>query len=150
MVAMLLQAEGKAAEAKARYEQILRIDSRAIVAANNLAFMNAESGTDLDLALQLARAASAARPDEPEINDTLGWVYYKRDLAVLATGPLQKSVESVPGNPTYRYHLGMSYVKTGDTAKAREMLQEALKLDPDFPGAADAKNTLRTLAGAAR
>jgi tetratricopeptide (TPR) repeat protein len=150
MVAMLLQAEGKAAEAKARYEQILRIDSRAIVAANNLAFMNAESGTDLDLALQLARAASAAKPDEPEINDTLGWVYYKRDLAVLATGPLQKSVESVPGNPTYRYHLGMSYVKTGDTAKAREMLQEALKLDPDFPGAADAKNTLRTLAGAAR
>jgi Tfp pilus assembly protein PilF len=44
----------------------------------------------------------------------------------------------------------MSYVKTGDTAKAREMLQEALKLDPDFPGAADAKNTLRALAGAAR
>ncbi|MEO7271633.1 MAG: tetratricopeptide repeat protein, partial [Vicinamibacterales bacterium] len=88
MVAMLLQAENKPVEAKARYEKILQIDPRATMAANNLAYMNAEAGTDLDMALQLARTAVSTAPEEPDVNDTLGWVYYKRDMANLAIAPL--------------------------------------------------------------
>jgi tetratricopeptide (TPR) repeat protein len=142
MVAMLLQAQNRNTEAKARYEKILQIDPRSAVAANNLAYMNAEAGTSLDMALQLAQSAKAAYPDEPDINDTLGWVYYKKDLATLAIDPLRQSVERVPTNATYRFHLGMAYLKTGDKEKAREMLQQALKLDPRFDGAADARRAL--------
>jgi Tfp pilus assembly protein PilF len=147
MVAMLLQAENKPDEAKARYEKILTIDSRAPVAANNLAYMHAEAGSDLDVALQLARTAVAALPEEPDVNDTLGWVYFKHNMATLAVPPLRKSVERVPNNPTYRYHLGMVYSKTGEPQKAREMLQAALKLNPNFPGADDARRTLDSLGG---
>jgi tetratricopeptide (TPR) repeat protein len=150
MVAMLLQAENKPAEAKARYEKILQIDSRAVVAANNLAYMHAEAGTELDIALQLARTASSSMPNEPDFNDTLGWVYYKRDMATLAVPPLKKSVDRVPNNATYRYHLGMAYLKTGEPQKARDMLQQALKLDPKLPGAADIRRALDGLGGSAR
>jgi len=142
MVAMLYQAENKNAEAKARYEKILQIDPRSVVAANNLAYMHAEEGTSLDIALQLAQTAKAAAPDEPDINDTLGWVYYKKDMATQAIDPLRQSVNRVPANPIYCYHLGMAYLKAGDKEKAREMLQQALKLDPRFPGADDAKRAL--------
>ena len=142
MVGMILQVQNRPDEAKARYEKILQIDPRSAVAANNLAYMNAEAGTSLDMALQLAQSAKASYPDEPDINDTLGWVYYKKDMASLAIDPLRQSVERVPTNATYRFHLGMAYLKTGDKDKAREMLQQALKLDPRFGGAAEAKRTL--------
>ena len=150
MVAMLLQAENKQPEAQARYEKILQIDSHATVAANNLAYMHAEAGTDLDIALQLAQTAISAMPEDPDFNDTLGWVYYKRNMASLAIGPLRKSADRVPKNPTYRYHLGMAYMKTGEPQKAREMLQDALRLNPSFPEAADARRALDGLGAGTR
>jgi tetratricopeptide (TPR) repeat protein len=145
MVAMLLQVQNRPAEAQARYERILQIDSRSVVAANNLAYMKAESGTDLNQALQLAQTAKSVKPDDPDVNDTLGWIYYKKDLAALAVEPLRLSVEKGPSNAIYRYHLGLVYLKTGDKTKAREMLEQALKLDPKFEGAAEAKRALDTL-----
>jgi tetratricopeptide (TPR) repeat protein len=44
----------------------------------------------------------------------------------------------------------MAYAKTGDKQKAREMLQEALKLNPNFANAADAKSALEGLDGGTR
>jgi tetratricopeptide (TPR) repeat protein len=147
MVAMLLQAENKPDEARARYEKILALEPKAVMAANNLAYMDAEAGTNLDVALDRARTAVSVAPDEPDVNDTLGWVYYKRNMAALAIGPLKKSVDRVPTNATYRYHLGLAYSKTGEPQKAREMLAEALKLEPNSPTAAEARRVLDSLNG---
>ena len=80
----------------------------------------------------------------PQVNDTLGWIYYKKDLAALAIHPLQLSVDKAPKNPTYRYHLGLAYAKVGNTVKAREAFDEVLKQKPDFREAEDARRTLRT------
>jgi hypothetical protein len=44
----------------------------------------AERGGNLELALQHAQAAKSQQPEDAAINDTLGWVYYKRDLPLLA------------------------------------------------------------------
>ena len=55
------------------------------------------------------------------------------------------AAEKVPGNPTFQYHLGLAYAQTGDKAAAREALGRALKLKPDFEGAEDARQVLRTL-----
>ncbi len=73
MIGMILQAQGKGAEAQKRYEQIVTMDSRAAVASNNLAWMYAEADINLDQALTLAQAAKAQLPDQPEVNDTLGY-----------------------------------------------------------------------------
>jgi Tfp pilus assembly protein PilF len=41
-----------------------------------------------------------------------------------------------------RYHLGMAYFKNGDKGNAKAELRKALELNPKFPGAEEAKNTL--------
>jgi putative PEP-CTERM system TPR-repeat lipoprotein len=145
MIGMILQAQGKGAEAQKRYEQIVSMDSRAAVASNNLAWMYAEADINLDQALTLAQAAKAQLPDQPEVNDTLGYVYLKKNLATLAVPPLRLSVEKDPKNPIYHYRLGVAYSKTGDKDGARKELQEALKLNSAFPGADDAKQILASL-----
>ena len=137
----------KMPEAKAKYEKVIALDSRAPVAANNLAWIYAETGGNLDIALQLAQTAKGQLPERPEVNDTLGWLYYKKGLSTLAVPPLKESVKSDPKNPIYQYHLGLAYAKNGDTANARQALTQALALKADFEGAADAKRVLASLAG---
>jgi hypothetical protein len=52
---------------------------------------------------------------------------------------------AVPANPVYQYHLGLAYSRTEDPTRAREFLEAALRLKPDFAGAADARTILSTL-----
>jgi len=145
LIGIIDQLQNKTADARASYEKVISLDSRAAVAANNLAWIYAEEGGNLDIALQLAQTAKGQMPERPEVNDTLGWVYYKKGLAALAVPPLRESVEGDPKNPAYHYHLGLAYAKAGDNAKARAALQQALTLKPDFEGAADAKQLLASL-----
>ncbi len=142
MVAMIRELQGQIPAAKKGYEAVLAIDPRAPVAANNLAWIYAEEGQNLNAALQLAQTAKQLLPDRPEVEDTLGWVYYKNNLAPLAISLFRACVEKDPSNPLYHYHLGLAYLKTGDKAKARQSLERALKLKPDFRGADDAKKAL--------
>lgn len=79
------------------------------------------------------------------MDDTLGWVYYKRDMANLAIQPLEQSVRKDPGNAIYHYHLGLAYLKTGDKDKARGALRQALNLQANFDGAAEARRALSSL-----
>jgi tetratricopeptide (TPR) repeat protein len=147
LVAMLLQAQGKTSEARQRYERVLQTDPRAAVAANNLAWLYAEQGERLDTALQLAQAAKAQLPGRAEVDDTLGWVYLKKDLATLAVRSFQESIEKDPKNPSFHYHLGLAYEKTGDPERARQALEQALALNPNFNGADHARKTLQSLKG---
>jgi tetratricopeptide (TPR) repeat protein len=145
MAGMILQVQNRMPEAQKRYERALEINPNAVVAANNLAWFYAENGGNLDLALQLAQAAKAQITDQPDINDTLGWVYMKKDLAALAIPPFRISVEKAPNNPSYHYHLGLAYAKTGNVEGARKSLETAIKLKPDFEGADDARRVLASL-----
>ena len=52
----------------------------------------------------------------------------------MAVGPIQDSLRKRPDVPEVLYHLGMTYAKLGDKAKARETLERALKLEPKVGG----------------
>jgi tetratricopeptide (TPR) repeat protein len=146
IVGMIYEIQANKAEARKWYEKALAIDANAAVAANNLAWLTAEEqGGNLDIALKLAQTAKSRLPDRPEVDDTLGWVYYKKDLATLAISSFQASIQKDAKNPLYHYHLGMAYMKNGDKDKARESLKQALSLNPKFEGAADAQKSLGTL-----
>ncbi len=145
MIGMIHEMQGQKAEARRQYEHVVQLDANAGVASNNLAWMYVEDGGNLDVALQLAQAAKSRLPNRPEVSDTLGWVYYKKDLATLAVSPLREAVEKDPTNPMYQYHLGLAYAKTGDKRKAREALERALAIKADFAGADDARKLLQTL-----
>jgi tetratricopeptide (TPR) repeat protein len=145
LAGLVLQAQGKDEEARTRYERLVEANPHAAVAANNLAWMYASRDEQLDRALQLAQAAKAELPDHPEVNDTLGFVYLKKQLPSLAIPPLRLAIEKDPKNPAFHYHLGLAYSQTGDKAAARQALEQALRLKPDFAGSEDARKVLRTL-----
>jgi Flp pilus assembly protein TadD len=144
-VGVLMQLQNRLSEARAAYERALAIDANAAVAANNLAWLHVTTGGSLDVALHLALTAKVRLPDVPGVNDTLGFIYYKKGLHNFALPPLQAAVAGDARDASYRYHLGLAYAGLGDKARAREALQHALKLDPAFEGAADARATLARL-----
>jgi Flp pilus assembly protein TadD len=145
MSGVILQAQGNTELARQRFERAVAVDSQAAVAANNLAWIYAEEGKNLEQAVRLAVAASQALPEAPEVLDTLGWVYYKNNLPALAVPPLVRAVEKSPENPKYNYHLGLAYEKAGDVTRSRQLLTKALSLKADFSGADDAKRALARL-----
>jgi tetratricopeptide (TPR) repeat protein len=147
LIGMLLESQGKTAEAEKRYEQALSIDARAAVAANNLAWIYAESDRNLDRALELAQNASRQHPNDPQIADTLGWVYVKKDLAPVGLPHLMKADSK---SAVVQYHRGMAYLQTGDEDGARRSLKTALSLQPTFAGADKARSALAKLEVAAK
>ena len=147
MLGILAQAAGDTATAQKHYEHVLTIDPAAPIAANNLAWLYADQGVNLETALQLAQKATTALPNSAEIQDTLGWVYYKRQTSDRAVETLRNTVKLAPRNPTYHYHLGLAYVQDGDVANARNAFARALSLDGTFAEAADARRLLGDLQG---
>jgi tetratricopeptide (TPR) repeat protein len=142
---MILQSQGKLADARDRFARALEIDPEAPVAANNLAWLYADTGENIDQALELAMRAKAKLPDVPQVNDTIGWVHLKKNLASLSIPYFEQSIEKDANNPTYHYHLGLAHAQAGDSAKARQSLSRALALKPDFPEAGEAKRVLATV-----
>jgi tetratricopeptide (TPR) repeat protein len=145
MLGILAQTQGDDATAQKHYEQVVSIDPAAPVAANNLAWMYADRGTNLETALQLAQKATEAMPNVAEVHDTLGWVYYKRQTSDRAVEALRNTVKLAPRNAIYHYHLGLAYAQDGNVAGARESLERALTLDKSFANAADARRVLDEL-----
>ncbi|HUK35187.1 MAG TPA: tetratricopeptide repeat protein [Vicinamibacterales bacterium] len=148
MVGTILTMQGKPAEARKQFEQALALDPHAAVAANNLALNYAQdTDANLDVALQLAQTAKAGLPKSWEVDDTLGFIYYKKGLLPLAISTLQQGIGQHPTDATMHYHLGLAYLKSGKQIEARQSLQEALKLNPQFEAANDAKRVLATIKG---
>jgi tetratricopeptide (TPR) repeat protein len=148
LAGMILDGQGKTAEARERYERALQLDPEAPVAANNLAWLHAHSGGSIDLALQLARTAYGKLQTVPEVVHTLGVIYFKKNLHPEAIRTLKAAVELDPSNALYHYHLGLACDKAGDRAGASEHLRRALALNPNFDGAVEAKALLTSLMGA--
>jgi tetratricopeptide (TPR) repeat protein len=142
---MLLESMGRKADAQKRYERALQIDPTSPVAANNLAWMYAESGGNLDVALQLARTAHSKLPNSPEIGDTLGYIYYKKSLYPQAIQILKETVSKEPTKHSAHFRLGMAMAKSGDKTGATLHLKQALALNSTFEGAREASETLRSL-----
>ena len=147
MLGMLHEMRGKSAEAEKQYERVLALDGDAAVAANNLAYIYADSNRNLDVALQLAQTAQRRLPGEPNAIDTLGWVYYRKGMTSAAIRELETAVKTNPKDPLLRYHLGMAYNQAGELDKARTTLKDALAMGDRFSGADEARKTLAALGG---
>src|SRR5215831_8356154 len=146
MMGLLSEAERNTPKAIEWYSKAVQTDWRAAaVAENNLAWIYAKQGSNLDVAVQLAESATAALPTQPEFYDTLGWVYYKKQVSTLAIRALRRAVDLDGNNPVHQYHLGMAYAAEGQDKDARKTLQRALQLGKDFEGADEARRVVSTL-----
>jgi len=142
LLAQMYERRADSNQAITHYKKALELDPVNIIAKNNLAWIYAENGGNIDVALRLAQEAEEARPDDPSISDTLAWIYVKKQSYENAIKLLQSSVTKDPKKAVYRYHLGMAYYQAGRKPEAKGALEEALRLEPNFPNAAEAKQIL--------
>ena len=129
-LAMTLESMGDRPAAKPYYETVLKSEPDNPIALNNLAYMMAEDGRDLDQALTYAQRAKQKASNSDEISDTLGWIYIKKNLSDNAIDIFKGLVVKQPKNSTFHYHLAMALYQKGDKAKAKQSLQTALSLKP--------------------
>lgn len=128
--ALMLEATGQSALSKPVYEEVLKLQPDNAVALNNLAYLLAESGQDLDHALTLAQRAKQRMPNDPNVSDTLGWIYIKKNLSEQAIQIYRDLVQKNPNHVTWRYHLAMALYQKGDKLAARRELETCLRNKP--------------------
>ena len=124
---------------------MLELSPKHPLAANNLASNLSDTGGNLDEALKFAQIAREAAPEDPNVGDTLGWIYYKKGLVDTAYPLISDAARKLKNNAVIRYHHGMVLAKKGKKKEAAAELNAALALDPKFPGADEAKKTLEGL-----
>ena len=129
-LAVLLEAAGEMEQARAAYEDVLKIDPENTQALNNLAYMKADEGVDLDRALGLAQRALQRAPNDPNISDTLGLIYIRKKLTGPAVEILRDLVARAPANPAFHLHLAMALFDAGDKLRAKRELEVARKYKP--------------------
>jgi Tfp pilus assembly protein PilF len=56
-------------------------------------------------------------------------------------------VKATPSNQAYRYHLGLTYQKLNDPARAKAELEKVISLNPASPVADQARHALSQLSG---
>ncbi|MEQ1945655.1 MAG: tetratricopeptide repeat protein [Bryobacteraceae bacterium] len=127
---LLMDGTGRREQAKPIYEQLLKIQPDHPIALNNLAYIKAEEGSDLDEALTMAQRARQKMPESTSIQDTLGWIYIKKNLSDDAVRVFRDLVKQDPTNPSFRYHYGMALLQKGDKPSARQELEAAIRNKP--------------------
>ncbi|MBU2628509.1 MAG: tetratricopeptide repeat protein, partial [Proteobacteria bacterium] len=145
LIGTLYEKQHKLDLAEEHYKKALDINPDYIPAVNNLAFLYAEQNKELNKALDLARQAKERVGKLPAIMDTLGWVYYKKEIYDSAATEFEACIEKEPENPVFQYHLGLAYNKLGKYNKAETALKKALELQKDFTGSEEAKKVLDQL-----
>ena len=111
---------------QARYQEALKINPRFAPAANNLAWLMIERGGNSDVALGYAQTAREVAPTNPNIADTLGWIYYQKKVYLKAVSLLKEAAEQLPENPVVVYHYGMALYKNENKPEARKALEKSL------------------------
>ncbi|HEY7368800.1 MAG TPA: tetratricopeptide repeat protein [Thermoanaerobaculia bacterium] len=124
-----LRADGKAPDAARLVRELLETHSSKTVQAvgyYELATSLADSGEDLDTALDYAGKALSVAPDElkPYPLAALGWVHYKRREFDRAIDCLRRSSERAAA-PVTLHHLGMAYLAAGRPEEAKAAFARA-------------------------
>ena len=127
---LLAGVEPNPTDAMAHYRKVIEIDERNVAALNNLAYMMALA--DPDGALKYGQQAMELAPDSAMVQDTLGWIYYRKGVYETAVQYLQSAVTKEP-TPRRQFHLALSYIKHGDKVRGRDLMQSALAKDPNLP-----------------
>jgi tetratricopeptide (TPR) repeat protein len=127
MLASVDKLSGRKADAIAGYRLVLDTDKSNLFALNNLAYALATDKPDE--ALKLAQQAVEIAPDNPTVQDTLGWIYFRKGLYSPALDYLVAAFGKQP-TPTRQFHLAMCYLKSGNRDEGQKNMLAALEKDP--------------------
>jgi tetratricopeptide (TPR) repeat protein len=131
--ATVLESGGRTRDSVAELERALKARPDDVQLLNALGFTLADHKQRLPHAEQLIRSALAVSPDNPAIQDSLGWVLYKRGKRAEALPILARAWQN-SGDGEIAAHYGEVLWKSGDEGKARYIWQQALNSYPAHPG----------------
>ncbi len=131
-LAALAFLKGDQEAAISQYETILKEQPKSLVVINNLVSLLLDYRSDQEsLNRALGLLEDLKDSNVPQFQDTLGWAAYKRGDFKNAVANLEAAQAKLPNSAALRYHLGMSYLATGESEKASEQLKAALDLELD-------------------
>jgi len=129
----VLEMGGRTRDAVAQLEKALQARPEDPELMNALGFTMADHNQKLARAEELIRAALAVSPDSPAIQDSLGWVLYRRGRRAQALPVLERAWQN-SGDSEIAAHYGEVLWKSGDEGQARYIWQQALNADPLHTG----------------
>ena len=120
-------------ESEATLRKALEIDPDNATILNNLGYFLADRNERLPEAEALIRRAVNIEPTNGSFLDSLGWLLFRQNKLTEAQKYLEQAVIYSARSATVHDHLGDLYKKQGQTDKAREKWEDALKLatEPD-------------------
>ena len=120
---------GKIDPAVADFRRLLQVKPGDVDASNALGFTLADSGRDLTEAEQLIAAARAAKPNDPSIADSWGWLQYRLGHLDQAADVL-RSAWQTGKDADVGVHLGEVLWKQGRHEQAQQVFDEVRRVDP--------------------
>jgi predicted Zn-dependent protease len=123
--------QGNPGQAIDEWRKVIEIEPNNVLALNNLAYTLADTNQP-DEALKYAQRAAELAPDSPAVEDTLGWIFYRKGMHSMAVKHLESAVAG-GGTARRQAHLALAYLKMGDTTRGKSALDKARQLDPGLP-----------------
>jgi Tfp pilus assembly protein PilF len=118
------------AKGEAELEILLEKDPDDPGVNNDLGYLYADQGKNLEKAEAMIRKAVTEEPNQYAYLDSLGWVLFKRGKVKEAVVPLEKAAALPNGgaDATIVDHLGDVYFRLHDYAKAKGAWEKAAKI----------------------
>jgi len=129
-LALLYDRTERLEEARKEYEIVIQLQPENAAALNNLAYLEAEEGVDLDQALAHAQRAQQNLPGDLDVQDTLALVYIRKNLTNDGIRMLRDLVARRPDSAPFHLHLALALYQKGDRPWAKRELETALRHQP--------------------
>jgi tetratricopeptide (TPR) repeat protein len=120
---------GQIDQAVEDFQRLLQIKPGDVDASNALGYTLADANRDLPEAERLIRMARAAKPDDPAIADSWGWLQYRMGNLTQAVQVL-RDAWSARKDADVGVHLGEVLWQQGHKQDAQRLFDEVRKLDP--------------------
>lgn len=116
---------------KNSYEKMFKVDPKSWRVHQVLAEANSEADRPLDAIMEYQEALKLA-PNQPGLHEALGTEYRSAGKPLEAEAEFQKELEINPNNTLAKYKLGVLAIDRGDGARAKELIEAALKQKASF------------------
>ena len=128
-----------------RYRRVLELAPDNAAVMNNLAYALAVHKNSIDEALPLAEKAYDLSNKNPNVADTLGWIYHLSGQDEKASKYLEEATRTSNPNPQIHLHFAIVSAAIGNTLAAEIALQRAVEINPELEKTEEVKKLRETL-----
>lgn len=131
--------DGRKEDAEETLRRLLSEQDDIAGALNDLGYMLAEEGRDLEEARRMTERAVRLDPDNGAYVDSLGWALFRLGRLDEAQKYLERAARLMPDDPEILEHLGDVYRARGDHSAAQRAYRRALEVGEEDSEALERK-----------